>query len=68
MATKNPEPYLDPVSQGTCDALGCSNPAKYRVSWAQGVIIKLVCTSHKAEVEGKVYEGLSPSTFGSKRR
>jgi hypothetical protein len=67
MANKNTELYLDPVSQGMCEALGCSNPAKYRASWAQGIVIKLVCTTHKAEIEGKLFEELKPSTFGSKR-
>lgn len=67
MASKNLELYFDPVSEGICEALDCSNPAKYRASWAQGVIIRLVCTTHKAEVEGKLFGELSPSTFGSKR-
>ena len=68
MASMNTELYFDPVSQGTCQVLGCSNPAKYRASWAQGVIIKLVCIIHKADVEGKLFEGLSPSIFGSARQ
>ena len=68
MANKNTELYFDPVSSGICEVLGCSEPAKYRASWAHGVIIKLVCTTHKAEVEGKLFEGLKPSTFGSTRR
>jgi hypothetical protein len=68
MASKNTEPYFDPVSQGICEVQGCSNPAKYRASWAQGIVIKLVCTTHKAEVEGKLFGELSPSTFRSKRQ
>ena len=47
MASKNTELYFDPVSQGICEVLGCSNAAKYRASWAQGVIIKLVCPTQK---------------------
>lgn len=68
MEAKNPEPYIDPVSEGTCEVLECSSPAKYRASWAQGVIIRLVCTTHKSEVEGKLFGELSPATFGRKRR
>jgi hypothetical protein len=68
MATKNPEPYIDPVSEGVCEVLDCSSPAKYRASWVQGVIVRLVCTTHKEEVEGRLFGDLSPSTFGKKRR
>ena len=68
MATNNPEPYLDPVSEGICEVLDCSSPAKYRASWVQGVIIRLVCTTHKAEVEGRPFADLSPSKFAKKRR
>ena len=67
MAAKNPEPYLDPVSEGVCEVLNCSSPAKYRASWVQGVIIRLVCPTHKAEVEGRLFGELSPATFGKKR-
>ena len=63
MAATNPEPYFDPVSEGICEVLNCSSPAKHRASWAQGVVIKLGCTTHKAEIEGK----LCPSTFRRKR-
>jgi hypothetical protein len=66
MPTKNMELYFDPVSHGTCEVLGCTKPAKHRASWAQGVVVKLVCTAHKAEVEGKLFQELGPSTFGSK--
>jgi hypothetical protein len=68
MANMNVELYFDPVSEGTCEALGRSHPAKYRATWAQGVIVKLMCTTHKAEVEGKLFSELSPSIFGGKRR
>ncbi len=64
----NPELYFDPVSEGVCEALDCSNPAKFRASWVQGVIIRLVCVNHKAAVEGKSFEELSPTTFGRRRR
>jgi len=37
------EPYFEPVSEGICEVLDCSSPAKYRVSWAQGVIISGLC-------------------------
>jgi hypothetical protein len=63
MASKNTELYFDPVSQGICEVLGCSNAAKYRASWAQGVIIKLVCPTHKTGVDGKLFEELGPSIF-----
>lgn len=68
MAAKNQEPYFDPVSKGICEVLDCSSPAKYRASWIQGVIMRLVCATHKAEVEGKLFGELSPSTFGRVRR
>jgi hypothetical protein len=68
MSIKNPDLYFDPVSEGMCEVLECSNPAKYRASWVQGVIIRLVCVTHKAQVEGKLFGELSPSTFGNKRR
>ena len=66
--TSNPELYFDPVSEGVCEVLDCSNPAKFRASWVQGVIVRLVCITHKAEVEGKSFGELSPTTFGRKRR
>ena len=69
MAAQNPEPYFDPVSEGICEILNCSNPARHRAWWAQGVIIRLVCTAHRAEVEGKPFDELGPSAnFGTKRR
>ena len=68
MEAKSPEPYIDPVSEGICEVLDCSSPAKYRVSWARGVIIRLVCTTHKSEVEGKPFGDSSSSIFGRKRR
>jgi len=68
MAANNPEPYLDPVSEGICEVLDCSSPAKYRASWVQGVIIRLVCTAHKADVEGMLFGDLSPSKFAKRRR
>jgi hypothetical protein len=67
MAAKNPEPYLDPVSEGTCEVLDCSSPAKYRASWVQGVIVRLVCPTHKAEVEGRLFGDLTPSKFAKIR-
>ena len=67
MTTQSAEPYFEPVSEGICEVLDCSSPAKYRVSWAQGVIIRLVCPTHKAQVEGNPFEELLP-TFGRKRR
>ena len=68
MSIKNPDLYFDPVSEGLCEVLDCSAPAKFRASWVQGVIIRLVCTTHKTAVEGKLFGELSPSTFGNKRR
>jgi hypothetical protein len=67
MANMNTELYFDPVSEATCEAVGCSQPAKYRANWAQGIIVKLVCTTHKAEVEGKLFEEVSLSKFGNTR-
>ena len=67
MATQTPEPYFEPFSEGICEVLDCASPAKYRVSWAQGVIVRLVCPSHKPQVEGNLFEELIP-TFGRKRR
>jgi hypothetical protein len=68
MTDKLPEPYFDPVSQGFCEVLSCSNPAKFRASWAKGIIIKLVCVAHRSDVEEKVFSDLSPSTFGGSKR
>jgi len=59
--------YFDPVSEGVCEFIGCSQRAKYRASWAEGIIVKLICPPHKAEVEGKLFADLSPATFKSKR-
>ena len=68
MARTNNELYFETVSEGICEVLGCSNPAKYCASWAQGIIIKLMCSTHKAEVEGKLFAELGPATFKRKRR
>src|SRR4029077_3418683 len=67
MAANNPEPYLDPVSAGVCEVLNCSSPASFRASWVQGVIVRLVCTTHKAEIEGRLFGDLTPSKFAKKR-
>ena len=64
MANMNTELYFDTVGEAICEALGCPNPAKYRASWA---IVKLICPTHKAEVEGKLFSELSPATFKGKR-
>jgi hypothetical protein len=56
METKTPEPYSEPVSAGHCDVLDCTSAASYRTSWAQGVIVKILCATHKAELEGKPFE------------
>lgn len=68
MANMNAELYFDPVSEGICEVLGCSNAAKYRASWAQGVIVKLMCAGHKMEVEGRLFAELSPAMFGQTSR
>lgn len=68
MEARNPEPYIDPVSEGLCEVLNCSSPAKFRASWAQGVIVRLVCSTHKTDIEGKVFGDLNSSLFGRKRR
>jgi hypothetical protein len=68
MVSKNDELYFDVVSEGICEVRGCSTPARYRASWAQGIIVKLICTPHKAEVEGKLFAELSPAIFEGKRR
>jgi len=66
MTAQSAKPYFEPVSEGICEVLNCSTPAKFRVSWAQGVIIRLVCPTHKAQVEESLFEELLP-TFGRKR-
>jgi hypothetical protein len=65
MGVKLEEPYFDPVSQGTCEVQRCSNPAKFRANWAQGTVVKLVCTTHKPELEGKVFQEIGTATFGN---
>ena len=68
MANNNPEPYLEPVSEGVCEFLDCSDRAEYRASWVQGVIIRIVCSAHKTQLDGKPFEDLNPSTFKKRRR
>lgn len=68
MASNNQEPYLEPVSDGVCEFLNCSNRAEYRALWAQGVVIRIVCSAHKTQLDGKLFEDLSPSTFKKRRR
>lgn len=63
-----PEPYIDPISHGNCEVKDCASPAKRRVSWAQGTIVKLVCAAHGVGLEGKRYVEVDPSTFTRKRR
>ena len=65
MAGKNTEPYLEPVSQGICAVLSCSHPAKYRATWSLGAVRKLVCITHRSQVEGKSFDEVEPSIFGS---
>ena len=67
MENKNTPLYFEPVSEGTCEVQRCLNPAKHRANWAQGIIVKLVCATHKAEVEGKLFAELSPTMFRGKR-
>jgi hypothetical protein len=59
MVTKTAEPYLEPVSEGRCEVLDCASAATYKASWAQGVIIKIVCATHKSELEGKPFGELT---------
>jgi hypothetical protein len=68
MENKNAPLYFDPVSQGICEVQSCQNPAKYRASWAQGIVVKLICPAHKADVEGKLFEEVATSSFGSPAR
>lgn len=68
MVPQSREPYLEPVSEGMCEVVDCSSPAGFRASWAQGVIIRLLCPTHKTELEGEVFDDLSPTIFGRKRR
>ena len=65
MTNKNTEPYLEPVSQGICAVLSCSHPAKYRATWSMGAVRKLVCTAHMSQVEGKHFNEIGASIFGS---
>ena len=67
MADNNPEPYLEPVSEGVCEFLDCSHRAEYRASWAQGIIIRIVCSAHKAQLDGQPFEDLGRSTFKKRR-
>ena len=67
MASTNAKLYFDPVSEGICEILGCTQRAKYRASWSEGIIVKLICPPHKADVEGKHFAELSPATFKDKR-
>jgi hypothetical protein len=66
MANKDKEPYVDPVNEGICQVLSCPHPARYRASWAQGVVVRLVCASHHEEVKEKLFQELDPSLFGGK--
>ena len=52
MTNMNTELYFDPVSQGVCQIRNCSNPAKYRATWSQGVVMRLVCPTHRSEIDG----------------
>ena len=67
MYNVNAKLYFDPVSEGICEVLGCSQRAKYRASWSEGIIVKLICLPHKAEMEGKSFEELSPAMFKGKQ-
>lgn len=67
MENQNALPYVDPVSDGVCEVLDCSKPANYRISWSQGIVIRRVCSTHKAHMEKKSFEELSSSFFGDKR-
>jgi hypothetical protein len=60
------ELYFDPISHGNCEILGCSKPAQFRATWANGVVTRLVCATHKSKIEGKLFEELFPATFGRK--
>ena len=68
MTSKNTEPYLEPVSDGICAVLSCSQPAKYRATWSLGAVRKLVCTAHMSQVEGKYFDDVVASIFGSASR
>jgi hypothetical protein len=64
MANSNATLYFEPVSHGTCEVQNCQSPAKYRASWAGGIIVRLLCAAHKTEAEGKLLEELK---FGRTR-
>jgi len=64
---KNDKPYFDPVSEGVCEVLDCSNRATYRATWSQGIAIRRVCSTHKVKVEDKSFAEVVPSVFGSNR-
>jgi hypothetical protein len=68
METNNAGPYVDPVSDGICEVRDCSKPATHRISWSQGIVIRRVCSTHKAQMEKKSFEELSSSVFESKRQ
>jgi len=67
MRAQSQEQYFEPVDEGVCEVLRCSSSAKYRVSWAGGIIVRLVCLVHKAQVEGNSFEEALPA-FGWKQR
>jgi hypothetical protein len=64
MASKNTEPYPEPVSEGMCAVLSCSCLAKYRATWSMGAVRKLVCATHMLQVQGKCFREIEPSVFG----
>jgi len=53
-------PCLHPAT-GKCEVQECQNPAKYRVIWVKSRASKLVCESHKKDVDGKPFSDVSDS-------
>jgi hypothetical protein len=66
MDTNKTEPSFEPVNKGNCQFQRCTNPAKFRASWALGIMVKLLCVTHKPDVEGKTLEEVGPIAFGSR--
>lgn len=50
MANQYAKPFLQPVSHGSCEVVGCQNHAKFRAIWNQGILVKLICTDHSTDV------------------
>jgi hypothetical protein len=53
-------PCVHPA-KGKCEVQECQNPAKYRMIWLNSRASKLVCESHKKDVDGKPFSDVADS-------